>query len=435
MIMADENGKKNRLEVENERLKNAVEELSIINDISTAINSTLSLEKIIELIVQKCIKHMKVEQGTVTLLESGGQNDQFKTIMRQADQSSGYMPFHLDTQLTGWMLKNQKPLIIDDLDSDDRFRTLDSEENPIKTLLSVPLILKGRILGSLNVFNKRSTDVFSETDKRLLCIISTQSAQVIENARLYEEEQSLMRMQEEMKIAYNIQMGLLPKGAPMIEGYDVAGKSMPAKSVGGDYFDLIRLGDGRLFFCLGDISGKGMPAALLMSNMLATLRGQNLDLTTPGSIMNHSNEHMFRNTDPERFSTLFLGVLDPSSSEIIYSNAGHNLPFIVRSSGEVERLETGNLVLGAIEDVTYTEDSVMLDSGDTLLIFSDGISEAINPEEEEFGEDPLPGIVMANSDASAMSLIDTVIADVVSHAGRAPQRDDMTMVIIRHTSN
>lgn len=431
--MADENSKMNKLEVENERLKNAVEELSIINDISTAINSTLSLEKIIELIVQKCIKHMKVEQGTVTLLESGGQNDQFKTIMRQADQSSGYMPFHLDTQLTGWMLKNQKPLIIDDLDSDDRFRTLESEENPIKTLLSVPLILKGRILGSLNVFNKRGGDGFSETDKRLLCIISTQSAQVIENARLYEEEQSLMRMQEEMKIAYNIQMGLLPKGAPMIEGYDVAGKSMPAKSVGGDYFDLIRLGDGRLFFCLGDISGKGMPAALLMSNMLATLRGQNLDLTTPGSIMNHSNEHMFRNTDPERFSTLFLGVLDPGSSELIYSNAGHNLPFIVRSSGEVERLETGNLVLGAIEEVTYTEDSVRLDSGDTLLVFSDGISEAINPEEEEFGEDPLPGIVMANNDASAMSLIDTVIAEVVSHAGRAPQRDDMTMVVIRHT--
>ena len=158
--MADENSKMNKLEVENERLKNAVEELSIINDISTAINSTLSLEKIIELIVQKCIKHMKVEQGTVTLLESGGQNDQFKTIMRQADQSSGYMPFHLDTQLTGWMLKNQKPLIIDDLDSDDRFRTLESEENPIKTLLSVPLILKGRILGSLNVFNKRGGDGF-----------------------------------------------------------------------------------------------------------------------------------------------------------------------------------------------------------------------------------------------------------------------------------
>jgi sigma-B regulation protein RsbU (phosphoserine phosphatase) len=423
----------NRLEEENQRLKNAVEELSIINDISTAINSTLSLEKIIELIVQKCIKHMKVEQGTVTLLENGAQDSQFRTIMRQSDQSSGYMPFHLDTQITGWMLKNKKPLIIDDLDGDDRFRTLESEENPIKTLLSVPLILKGRIIGSLNVFNKHGGIKFSEPDKRLLCIISTQSAQVIENARLYEEEQSLMRIQEEMKIAYNIQMGLLPKGAPMIEGYDLAGKSLPAKSVGGDYFDLIRLGDGRLFFCLGDISGKGMPAALLMSNMLATLRGQNLDVTTPGSILNHSNEHMFRNTDPERFSTLFLGVLDPDNAELTYSNAGHNLPFIVKESGEVKRLETGNIVLGAVEGVDYSEESVHLGTGDILLVFSDGISEAINPEEEEFGEDPLPGLVMANRNSNAMSLIDTIIGEVIKHAGKAPQRDDMTMVVIKRT--
>lgn len=429
--MADENGRMNKLEAENARLKNAVEELSIINDISTAINSTLSLEKIIELIVQKCIKHMSVEQGTVTLLENGAQDNQFKTIMRQADQSSGYMPFHLDTQITGWMMKNKKPLIIDDLDSDDRFRTLESEENPIRTLLSVPLMLKGRIIGALNVFNKHGGNKFSEPDKRLLCIISTQSAQVIENARLYEEEQSLMRIQEEMKIAYNIQMGLLPKGAPIIEGYDLAGKSLPAKSVGGDYFDLIRLGDGRLFFCLGDISGKGMPAALLMSNMLATLRGQNLDLTTPRSIMNHSNEHMFRNTDPERFSTLFLGVLDPENAELIYSNAGHNLPFIVNETGSVKRLETGNIVLGAIEDVTYTEDSIKLEKGDTLLIFSDGISEAINPNEEEFGEDPLPALVKANRESSATSLIDTIIEEVIKHAGKAPQRDDMTIVVIK----
>ena len=431
--MADENGRMNKLETENARLKNAVEELSIINDISTAINSTLSLEKIIELIVQKCIKHMIVEQGTVTLLENGSQDNQFKTIMRQADQSSGYMPFHLDTQITGWMLKNKKPLIVDDLDGDARFRTLESEENPIRTLLSVPLMLKGRIIGALNVFNKHGGSKFSEPDKRLLCIISTQSAQVIENARLYEEEQSLMRIQEEMKIAYNIQMGLLPKGAPMIEGYDLAGKSLPAKSVGGDYFDLIRLGDGRLFFCLGDISGKGMPAALLMSNMLATLRGQNLDLTTPGSIMNYSNEHMFRNTDPERFSTLFLGVLDPENAELTYSNAGHNLPFIVNETGSVKRLETGNIVLGAIEDVTYTEDSVKLEKGDTLLIFSDGISEAINPDEEEFGEDPLPALVNANRESTAMGLIDTIIEEVIRHAGKAPQRDDMTMLVIKRT--
>ena len=140
---------------------------------------------------------------------------------------------------------------------------------------------------------------------------------------------------------------------------------------------------------------------------------------------------MFRNTDPERFSTLFLGILDPETAVLTYSNAGHNLPFLVRSSGAVERLETGNIVLGAIEDVTYTEDTAKLDPGDTLLVFSDGISEAINTDEEEFGEDPLPGLVLSSMDASAMSLIDSVISEVVMHAGKAPQRDDMTMVVIR----
>jgi sigma-B regulation protein RsbU (phosphoserine phosphatase) len=353
--------------------------------------------------------------------------------MRQANQSSGYMPFHLDTQITGWMLKHKKPLIIDDLDSDERFKTLESEENPVRTLLSVPLILKGRLIGSLNVFNKHGGDRFTEADKRLLSIISTQSAQVIENARLYEEEQSLMRIQEELKIAYNIQVGLLPKDAPIIEGYDVAGRSIPAKSVGGDYFDLIRLADGRLFFCLGDISGKGMPAALLMSNMLATLRGQNLESSTPRLIMNLSNKHMFRNTDPERFSTLFLGFLDPDTAELTYSNAGHNHPFLVRAAGGVERLESGNIVLGAIEEVEYDEESVSLFPGDILIVFSDGISEAINPQEEEFGEAPLPVIVSANRNESAISLIERIISETVNHAGDASQRDDMTMVIIKRT--
>ena len=429
--MTDENGRLTRLEAENERLRDAIAELSIINDISTAINSTLSLEKIIELIVQKCIEHMKVEQGTVTLIERGGDDNEFKTIMRQASMSSGYLPFHLDTQITGWMLKHGKPLVIDDLESDERFATPDSGKTPIKTLLSVPLILRGRIIGSLNVFNKHGGERFTEADKRLLSIISTQSAQVIENARLCEEEQSLLRIQEELKIAYNIQMGLLPKDAPVVEGFDVAGRSMPAKSVGGDYFDLIRLADGRLFFCLGDISGKGMPAALLMSNMLAILRGQDLESSSPASIMTLANEHMFRNTDPERFSTLFLGILDTASGELTYSNAGHNLPFLVRSSGEVERLESGNIVLGAMDGVTYDEDSVNLLEGDILVVFSDGISESINHLGEEFGEAGIPGIVSGHRAEPANSLIERIIGEATAHAEGAPRRDDMTLVVIK----
>jgi serine phosphatase RsbU (regulator of sigma subunit) len=429
--MKEESGGMKRLEDENLRLKNAIEELAIINDISTAINSTLSLEEIIELIIQKCIKHLKVEQGTVTLLEDGGKDNQFKTIMRKADRSTGFMPYHLDTQITGWMLVHGKPLIIDDLDTDDRFKTSGAEENPMKTLLSVPLILKGRIIGSLNVINKRGGSKFTEADKRLLSIIATQSAQVIENARLYEEEQSLMQMREELKIAYSIQTGLLPKESPSIEGYDVAGKSLPAKSVGGDYYDLIRLSDGRLFFCLGDISGKGMPAALLMSNMLATLRGQNLEVSTPREILERSNRQMFKNSEPERFSTLFLGILDPERNELIYGSAGHNLPFLIGESGAVQRLETGDLVLGAIENISYHEDIVQLAPGDTVLVFSDGISEAINSSDEEFGEVPISTVIVENKYLNTSEMIDKVMRAVREHASNMTQRDDMTLVVIK----
>jgi serine phosphatase RsbU (regulator of sigma subunit) len=432
--MKDETGGMERLEEENLRLRHAIEELAIINDISTAINSTLSLEEIIELIIQKCIKHLKAEQGTVTLLDDGGKDNQFKTIMRKADRSTGFMPYHLDTQITGWMLVHGQPLIIDDLGNDERFKTSEAEENPMKTLLCVPLILKGRIIGSLNVINKRGGATFSEADKRLLCIISTQSAQVIENARLYEEEQSLMQMREELKIAYNIQTGLLPEGSPSIEGYDVAGKSLPAKSVGGDYYDLIRLCDGRLFFCLGDISGKGMPAALLMSNMLATLRGQNLDESTPSEILEHSNRQMFKNSEPERFSTLFLGILDPERNELVYGSAGHNLPFLISESGEVQRLETGDLVIGAIENISYREDIVQLAPGDTILVFSDGISEAINSSDEEFGEIPISKVILDNKFAGASEMIDKVMRAVRKHAMNMTQRDDMTLVVIKRNT-
>jgi sigma-B regulation protein RsbU (phosphoserine phosphatase) len=428
MAKQDEFG---RLEAENRRLKSAVEELSIINDISTAINSTLSLDKIIELIVQKCIKHLKVEQGTVTLLESGGSENQFRTIMRKADQTTGYMPLHLDTQITGWMLVNKKPLVIDDLESDERFRTFESDGPLFRTLLSVPLILKGRIIGSINVFNKRGGEQFSEADKRLLSIIATQSAQVIENARLYEEEQSLLKMREELEIAYNIQTGLLPREAPAIEGYDIAGRSVPATSVGGDYFDLIQLCDGRLFFCLGDISGKGMPAALLMSNMLATLRGQDLDGSSPAKILERSNHQMYRSTDPERFSTLFLGTLDPSGHKVHYGNAGHNLPILVRSDGTVDRLLTGDLVLGALDEVSFHEDVVSIGPGDTLFIFSDGISEAIDVDDQEFGEERIWKLISEHRAESAQRLVEEMIIAVGAHAGNMPQRDDVTMVVIK----
>ena len=305
----------NQLFEENRRLKAAVEELSALNEIATAITSTQTLEQIVDLIVRKCVKHIKVEQGAVMLLDEKDESKPFHTMIRKQDSLSNILPYRLDAQLTGWMLKNKNPLIVNDLSTDPRFKFMVDHEFPIKSLLSVPMIVKGKMVGLLTVFNKKAEAGFSIGDQRLLGIIAAQSAHVIENARLYQEEQSLIRLQEEMRLAYEIQVDLLPKSQPVLPGYKIAGKSIPAKDVGGDSFDFIAGGDNTLAFCLGDISGKGIPAALLMANLQATLRGQTLMGKDCKDCVSFANEILYHNTAPNKFATLFYGVIDSPKKE------------------------------------------------------------------------------------------------------------------------
>lgn len=254
------------------KLKLGVKELSILNDIATAVSTTHDLNQVIELIVHECVNHLNVEQGAIMLIDQTETDDQFHTIVREIDTDTDVVPYHFGVQLSGWMIKNQKPLLINDFINDDRFINLHDEDFAINSLLSVPLKTKGTLIGVLNAFNKMSEDGFTLEDQRMLSIVATQSAQVLENARLYDEEQSLKKIEEELNFATDIQTNLLPKSNPQIDGFDIAGKSIPAKEVGGDYYDFISIDENKNAICLGDISGKGLPAAMLMANLQATLK-------------------------------------------------------------------------------------------------------------------------------------------------------------------
>jgi serine phosphatase RsbU (regulator of sigma subunit) len=420
-----------RLFEENNRLRLAVEELSILNDIATAITSTQSLEQIVELIVQKCVKHLKVEQGAVMLLDEKDQDNPFHTMVRKQDTMAEILPFRLDTQLTGWMIKNKAPLLINDFKTDNRFKWLSDKEIPIHSLLSVPMLLKGKIVGLITVYNKRMDHGFTSDDQRLLAIISAQSAHVIENARLYLEEQAFYRLQEEMRLAKDIQVNLLPTTSPRITGYDIAGMSIPAKDVGGDYFDYIPLTDNTLAFCLGDVSGKGMPAALLMANLQATLRGQSTLNSNCKDCIQLSNKLIYQSTDPKKFATLYYGILDSKAHELKYCNAGHDNPLLLRKNQPPLRLKTGGIVLGFVPDFDYDEENIQFEPGTTLLIYSDGITEAMNAEEEEFGEERLLNILSENIELTAETIIQKILSAVNDHVGEVPQMDDMTLLVIK----
>ena len=309
--MSDPASSLTHLEAENARLRQAVEELSVLNDVATAIASASSLEAIVDLVVQKCVKHLTVDQGAVLMFGKKDNAAALHTMVRKVLTDVRRDLYRLSEQVVGWMLKNQDPLVINDVATDERFREPTQQATGVVTsLMCVPLRLKGRTIGVLSVFNKKGSG-FTESDQRLLTIIAAQSAQVIEHARLVEEEKALQVMQQELEMAHGIQRNLLPKSTPELLGYDLAAKTLPARNVGGDYYGFLSSGDDRLALCLGDVCGKSMPAALLMANVQATIRGQTLLKPAAGDCMTRANRLLYDSTDSDKFVTFFMRCSTP----------------------------------------------------------------------------------------------------------------------------
>ena len=424
--------KVNLLEEENRQLKRAVEELSILNDLSRAIGASIDSQDIIRKIVDRSMRAVQAEQTVVTLVDRDS-SQPMKTLVRAMTSSAEHPHYHLNENLLGWMHLYKKPLLTNDPSYDERFKGL-SWDQTIKSILCVPLMVKSELMGVITSYNKKEADGFTQEDQRLLAIIAGQSAQIIENARLYEEEKAYTSMKEQVRLAYQIQIDLLPKSQPDIDGYDIAARSIPAQMVGGDYFDFIEIEDGRMAVCLGDVSGKGLPASLLMANLQATLRGQTIVGSPVHESVLRSNKLLFQSTDPEKFATLFYGVLDVRSHRLSYCNAGHEIPLIFSNRGAPTRLETGGMALGVLDEFPYQRDEISLDVGDLLIIYSDGIPDATNEFDHPFGEKRLVALTQELREKPAMEILDGIIEAVQAHEGSTEQLDDLTLVVLKRDS-
>ncbi|MGH7492850.1 MAG: PP2C family protein-serine/threonine phosphatase [bacterium] len=418
------------LQAENQRLKRAVEELALLNDLAREIGASLNSQEIMQTIIRRSLRAVHAEQGVITLIDQQALTP-MKTLVRTRVSSGRQQAFHLEQSLQGWMLLHKMPLVINAPAQDERFRGVPWDDS-ISSLLCVPLLIKSELKGILTLYNKKDGREFSSEDQRLLGIIAAQSAQVMENARLYEEEQALLRMQEQVRLAAQIQLELLPKAAPQIEGYEIASMSLPAQSVGGDYFDFIPVDDHRWALCLGDVTGKGLPASLLMANLQATIRGQTLSLSSVSECLQRANRLLHQSTDDEKFATVFYALLDTQRHLLCYANAGHNDPLLFSGSQPRPRaLKTGGIMLGVFSSFPFQEETIALQPGDLLLIYSDGVTEAKNVLDEDFGEERLLELVQKNLAKPAQSLIDEIIQAVQAFAGQTPQHDDLTLMIMR----
>ena len=429
--MNKQNDKIKELEAKISKMGTAITELTILNEIASAISSTMELQKLSDLILQKCLKHLNAEQGSIMLFDEKDMGTPFHTMIRKADTSHFQKPYRFDSQLTGWMLKNRNPLLTNDLQKDSRFQVNSDEQSYIKSLISVPLQFKGKMIGLISIFNKKSGKEFTEEDQKLLAIIAAQSAHVIENARLLEEETQLFLMQDELKKAKEIQDNLLPKVIPKIDGYDLASYILPAKDVGGDYYDFIPLSENELAICIGDVSGKGLPAALLMGNLQATIRGQCIIPSSCKERIIRANKLLFQSTDSSKFATFFYTILDIQKNCLCYCNAGHNYPILFHRDASYDFLDTGGVILGGIPEYPFEEKRTPLEQGDLLLLYSDGVSEAMSPEEVEFGLEKIIEIVKNNLNLGSCELLERIKEEIKAHTSGATQSDDITMVIVK----
>ncbi len=245
------------------------------------------------------------------------------------------------------------------------------------------------------------------------------------------------RLKQELATARAIQERLLPRCAPLLDGFEVAGASIPSREIGGDYYDFIAQGDDLVGIAIGDVSGKGMPAALLMSNLQASLHGQVLHPGSVSGVVQRINDLMVKSTDPHMFASFFYGLLDTRTGSFICTNAGHNPPLVLRADGRLEELKTGGLLLGMLGDQVYLQDTIQLGPGDVIVMYTDGITEAVGKSGDEedpdslFGEDALKEVLRRNSHLPASGIKDAVLAAVAEHTAGEPQSDDITLVVIR----
>ncbi len=307
--------------------------------------------------------------------------------------------------------------------------------------LLLPLPGREGLMGLMALGPKRSEEPYTPTDLRILQSVAAQTGLTLEVAELVQslasEAAQRERMNREVEIAREVQQRLFPQRIPDVAGVSLAGICRPALGVGGDYYDLIELEGGRLGFAVGDVSGKGISAALLMASLRASLRGLTLDSSEDlAGMMQKVNRLVYEASASSRYATFFFATYDPVTRELRYVNAGHNPPVIVRgASQELVRLDAGGLVVGLLSSANYEAQSVVLEPGDLLIGYTDGISEAMTVDDEEWGEDRMIAAAPLVTTAGAMDVVESIFRAADLFTAGAEQHDDMTLLIMKLMPN
>ena len=296
----------------------------------------------------------------------------------------------------------------------------------------IPLHAQSEVKGILCLGERLRGGEYTPSDLEFIYSLGNLAIISLENTRLFFEAVEKQKMENELDLAREIQKGLLPRTLPKIAGLDIAALNISSKQVGGDYYDVIALESGKYMIAIGDVSGKGTPASLLMANVQATIRTMahfDLPLSEMTSRVNHL---ICENTGNDKFITFFWGILDSSTRKFRYVNAGHNHPFVVRATGKIERLTEGGIILGVMKNAAkYVEGNIQLLPWDVVVMFTDGISEAMNKEGVDYTEERVEAFLRHIASRTAQGILDEVQHEIARYTSGAPQSDDITLVVMK----
>lgn len=379
-------------------------------------------EDLFPIVLDQAIQAVNAQRGVLLYLEG-------EHLVPKAHKGEG---FRISTAVRDRVLNEKASILVRDAQLDDAFKgRMSIVEQKVHTMMAVPLQTKDRIIGLVYVDSPFILREFTKDDLSLLTIMANQAAFRIVSALLSEAEETERVMRRDLEQAADIQKRSLPDQAPKVEGADVAGFNAACKTVGGDYYDFFTYPGGQVALALGDVSGKGMPASLMMMQLHARVQVLAEDPQDLGAFMTRLNKATCVNCPSNRFITFFFCVFDASTGELRFANAGHNPPIIVRATGEAEMLEGGGPVLGILSIAPYSEESACLRRGDMLVLYSDGVTEATNEQYDEFGEERFIDVLRRNRDAPAPSIVAAVTKALGEFAAGAPQADDITLVVAK----
>jgi phosphoserine phosphatase RsbU/P len=305
----------------------------------------------------------------------------------------------------------------------------DSDTQGLLFHATVPLISQNRPLGLINIATEQ-WEFLTSADLQFLSAAGSQVAIALERARLYDlAETQRIRQEKELEMARVVQKSLLPSQPPSIPGFTLVGDWRSAREVAGDFYDFISLANGCWALVLADVSGKGAPAALYMAMARSLIRSEAGRYGNPSAVLTEVNRRLLVEAPNEMFVTVFYAVLDPALRSLTYANAGHDPPFLRRASGSVERLALGGLIMGLFEELTLRDETLNLESGDTLVAYTDGLTDTVNHQDEAYGHTRLADTINS-APAAAQDILTHILKDLAAFAGRVPQPDDITLLIL-----